>query len=65
MLSPGAIFELKITKMCMRPGFRLEPHCRGKLTELPDPLAVFREPLHGRGGEERGGRGREGGKAKG
>jgi len=29
------------------------------------PLAVFQEPLCGKGGEERGGEGREGGKRKG
>jgi len=37
----------------------------GKLTELPDPLVGFQEPLRGKGGEERRGEGKDGGKGKG
>ena len=37
MLLPGAIFELKIYKMRLRPGFRSGPHW-GSLQRSSDPL---------------------------
>jgi len=56
-LLPGAIFELKIHQNACAAG--VSPRTPlGKLTELPDPLAGFREPFRGRGGG-RGGMGRE------
>jgi len=56
MLPTDAIFELKYTKMRMRPGPGASPRIPiGELTELPDPLAGFEGAASRQGTGERGG----------
>ena len=51
-------FQAQNTPKCVC-GRGFAPDPTGELTELPDPLAGFQEPLRGRGGEEWGEGGKE------
>ena len=57
MMTPGAIFELKIHQNAYAAGASPRTTLE-KLTRAPRPhtwFSLFREPLRSRGGEERGG----------
>ena len=59
MLPPGAIFKLKYTKMRTAGASPRTP--LGKLQSSPRPIQLlFRDPLRGRGGEEKKGKEKEG-----
>jgi len=56
MLPPGAVFDLKIHQNVYATGASPRTALK-KLTELPDPYLVFREPFRGRGGRKGEGKG--------